>query len=458
MTRRPAPVSPPVCLTIATSDSGGGAGIQADLKTMEACGAFGTSVVCATTAQNTRGVNSIHVLPTEEIDAQYEAIATDFDLGGVKTGMLATGEVVERVTEYARDLDAPLVVDPVMVAASGDRLLESDAEAAYEALIAEATLVTPNADECAVLTGTEPTDEASAREVGEELVGLGADAALVKGGHVPTDDEMVRDILVTADGHETFEQPRVESEATHGSGCTLSSAITAHLARGDSLDGAVEAGLSLMARAIRYPLDVGEGPGAVHHLADLRERAAREPTAEAVANCVEHLVERDVSPLVPEVGMNVVGATPYAEAPTETAAVEGRITRTLSGIQPNRGVRFGASSHVARFLLAAREFHSEYRFAANCRFDDRIEAALADLDWAVGEYDRSEEPETVKTREGNTMGWGTRRAFETSDGTPVAIVDRGEVGKEAMTKLLAEDGETLAERLTALCDALESAE
>jgi hydroxymethylpyrimidine kinase / phosphomethylpyrimidine kinase / thiamine-phosphate diphosphorylase len=456
MTRRPAPVSPPVCLTIATSDSGGGAGIQADLKTMEACGAFGTSVVCATTAQNTQGVESVHVLPTEEIDAQYEAITTDFDLAGVKTGMLATGEVVARVTEYARDLDAPLVVDPVMVAASGDRLLESGGEAAYEDLVAEATLVTPNADECAVLTGTEPTDEASAREVGEELVEMGADAALVKGGHVPTDDETVRDILVTADKHETFEHPRVESEATHGSGCTLSSAVAARLAHGDPLDAAVEAGLSLMARAIRYPLDVGGGPGAVHHLADLRDRAAREPTAEAVANCVAALVERDVSPIVPEVGMNVVGATPYAETPDETAAVEGRITRTLSGIQPNRGVRFGASSHVARFLLAAREFHSEYRFAANCRFDDRIEAALDDLDWEVGEYDRSEEPEAVKTREGSTMGWGTRRAFETGDGTPVAIVDRGEVGTEAMTKLLAEDGETLAERLTVLCDALES--
>ena len=453
MTRRAASVSPPVCLTIATSDSGGGAGIQADLKTMEACGTFGTSVVCATTAQNTRGVVSTHVLPVEEIDAQYEAVSSDFDFAGIKTGMLATAEVVERITEYARNLDMPLVVDPVMVAASGDRLLEPPGETAYEDLIAEATLVTPNADECAVLTGIEPTDEASAHEAGENLVRMGADAALIKGGHVTTEDGTVRDILITADESEMFEHERIETDATHGSGCTLSSAITASLAHGNALDGAVEAGLSLMERAIRYPLDVGEGAGAVHHLADIRSRATREPTAEVIASCVEALVERDISPIVPEVGMNVVGTTLYAEIPEETAAVEGRITRTLSGIQPNRGVRFGASSHVARFLLAAREFEPDYRFAVNCKFDDRVAASLNDLDWPIVEYNRDEEPENVKAHEENTMSWGTRRAFERNGIIPVAVIDRGEVGKEAMTKLLAEDGETLVERLTTLCDA-----
>ncbi|EMA43349.1 bifunctional hydroxymethylpyrimidine kinase/phosphomethylpyrimidine kinase [Halococcus saccharolyticus] len=454
MTREPAPVSRPVGLTIASSDSGGGAGIQADLKTMEACGAFGTSVIVATTAQNTRGVDSVHVLPIDEIDAQYAAITTDFDLGGVKTGMLATADVVETVTGYARDLDAPLVVDPVMVAASGDRLLEPEGENAYEDLVGEAALVTPNADECAVLTGTEPEDEVSAREAGEQLVEMGADAALIKGGHVPGETAM--DVLVTGDGATVYEHPRVETDATHGSGCTLASAITARLAHDDTLDAAVEDGLALMERAIRYPLDVGKGPGAVHHYADLRNRAAREPTAETVAGVVEALVERDVSPLVPEVGMNVVGATPYAERVNETAAVEGRITRTLSGVNPNRGVRFGASSHVARFLLAAREFDSELRFAVNCRFDDDVEASLDALDWSVAKYDRSEEPEQVKAADEGTMGWGARQAFDRSE-TPAAVIDRGEVGKEAIVKLVAANGETLTERALSLLDVLENA-
>ncbi|MFD1633596.1 bifunctional hydroxymethylpyrimidine kinase/phosphomethylpyrimidine kinase [Haloplanus ruber] len=458
MTRRRAPVSPPVALTIAGSDSGGGAGIQADLKTMEAHGVFGTSVVTAVTAQNTVGVERSHVLPAEEIRAQYDAVAGDFDLGAVKTGMLATDSVIDLVAEQVGNADAPVVVDPVMVAASGDRLLDPDAEAAYESLVAEATLVTPNADEAAVLTGTEPTDREGAREAGETLVSMGADAALVKGGHVG-DGGAVTDTLVSTlpDGEPTvrrFEHPRIDTDATHGSGCTLSSAVAAHLAHGETLDYAVEAATAFMERAIRYGLAVGEGPGAVHHLAALREAADRHRTMTDVAEVVEAFVDRDVSRLIPEVGMNVVGATEYAEAVGETAAVEGRITRTLSGAAPNRGVRLGASSHVARFLLAAREFDPDLRFAVNCRFDDAVEAATSELDGPVTAYDRDAEPDEAS----GTMGWGARRAFgavDADDPTPAAVLDRGAVGKEAIVKVVAETPERLGERVFTLLDAVE---
>ena len=147
---------------------------------------------------------------------------------------------------------------------------------------------------------------------------------------------------------------------------------------------------------------------------------------------------------------------PYSESTGEVAAVEGRITRTLTGVTPNRGVRFGASSHVARFLLAAREVDPALRFAANCRFGDDVEVALADLGWTVAEYDRDAQPEAVAAEEGSTMGWGARRALGDVDGTPEAVVDRGSVGKEAVTKLLADDHVTLADRALALLDALEA--
>ncbi|WP_136716478.1 bifunctional hydroxymethylpyrimidine kinase/phosphomethylpyrimidine kinase [Halorientalis salina] len=452
MTRRPVPDRPPVALTIAGSDSGGGAGVQADVKTMEACGAFGTNAITSVTAQNTRGVESTHHLPTSEIRAQIEAVLDDFDVRAVKTGMLATGEIVDLVCEYADRLPA-LVVDPVMVAASGDRLLDPAAEDAYEDLVAEATLVTPNADEAAVLTGIDPDDEDDCRAAGEALVETGADGALVKGGHVPGDE--VVDVLVTDDTVETFRHPRVDTEATHGSGCTLSSAIAARLAAGEALPEAVGAGVDLLSRAVRYPLDVGEGPGSVHHLVEVRNDAARNATAEAVAGVVEQFVDWDVTRLVPEVGMNVVGATPYAETPGETVAVEGRIAKTLSGVAPNRGVRFGASSHVARFLLATREFDGDLRFAVNCRFDDGVEAALGALDGPVAEYDRSAEPDAVKAEEGSTMQWGARQAFETAEGRPVAVIDRGEVGKEAIVKLLATDAGALVERVWTVLEELE---
>jgi hydroxymethylpyrimidine/phosphomethylpyrimidine kinase len=461
-TRAPAPVEKPVVLTIAGSDSGGGAGIQADLKTIEAMGGFGTSAVTAVTAQNTTGVESSHVLPVEELEAQVDAVVSDVDIRAVKTGMLATAEIVGTVAAYAADFECPVVVDPVMVAESGDRLLTEDAEDAYEELIAEATLVTPNAAEAAVLTGVDTrgsghADEAGARLAGQRLLAMGADAALVTGGHVPGAE--VLDVLVTPETIEAARHPRIDTDATHGSGCTLSSAVAARLAHGEPLVDAVGRSVAFMERAVRYHHDVGRGPGAVHHLVALRNEANRDRTAEAVRGVVDRLVAENVRPLVPEVGTNVVGATPYAEEPGETAAVEGRIAKTLDGVKPNLGVRFGASSHVARFLLSAREFHPDLRFAVNCRFDDDVERALDSLEWRVAEYDRGAEPDAVKEREGSTMQWAAGQAFGGDDpggsGPPVAVVDRGEVGKEAMTKLVAETHGTLEERVLDLLNALE---
>ena len=448
MSREPAPVTPPVVCTIAGSDSGGGAGVQADLKTVEAGGGFGTSVVTSVTAQNTTGVASTHVLSVEEVEAQAAAVVEDFDVAAVKTGMLATTPVVELVTDRVAGLDCPAVVDPVMVAASGDRLLEPQAEDAYAGLVAESTLVAPNVDEAEVLTGREVTDPESAAAAGEDLVDIGADAALVKGGHLEGED--VVDVLVTGDTVETLRHARVDTAATHGSGCTLSSAVATRLAHGDDLATAVQEGVDLLARAVRYNLDVGEGPGAVHHTVGIRGQAARQPTAEHVEQVLRALRERDISSVVPEVGMDVVGATPYAETEGECAAVEGRVTRTLDGVAAPRGVRFGASTTVAGALLAAREVDAALRFAANCRYDEGVEAALADLDGPVVEFDREEhvnDSGVVVTRQ------GVRAAVTGTSGTPVAAVGEGGP-KEPLVTLFATDTGTLVDRVTMLVEAV----
>ncbi len=447
--RRPAPVDIPQVMTIAGSDSGGGAGIQADLKTMEALDTFATSVITSVTAQNSVGVESIHPVPLTEIDAQFEAVRTDFDLRAIKTGMLGVEPVVQAVTTYAAETDVPFVVDPVMVAASGDRLLDHDAEAAYQELIAESAVVTPNADEAELLTGIEIEDSSSMRTAGRALVDTGAEAALVKGGHVG-DDHVVRDVIVTRNDVITLEHARVNTNATHGTGCTLSSAIAARLAHGDDTREAIESGVAFMDRTVRYPLDVGEGPGTVHHLANLRDRSARQPTQETVESVVQQLISADVSSIVPEVGMNVVGATPYAERPEETVAVEGRIARTMDGVRTTRGTRFGASSHVARFLLSAREHDPGIRFAANLRFTDAVEAALKRIDAPVVEIDRSNEPHPDS--EGSTMGWAATRAFEQATTTPAVVFDRGDVGKEPITRLLATDAAELTGRALSIAE------
>ncbi|WP_254536879.1 bifunctional hydroxymethylpyrimidine kinase/phosphomethylpyrimidine kinase [Halomarina litorea] len=453
--RQPAPVSRPVVLTVAGSDSGGGAGIQADLKTIEAGGGFGTSVVTAVTAQHTRGVESSFVLPLDEIEAQLDAVLGDFDVRAVKTGMLATGEVVEAVTDRARELDAPLVVDPVMVATSGDRLLAEAAERAYEELVGEATVVTPNADEAAVLTGVDVEDESSAREAGEALREMGAEYALVKGGHVDSGDEVI-DTLVGPEGRETFTHARVDTDATHGSGCTLSSAIATHLAHDEAPAAAVGDATWFMERAVRYHHDVGQGPGAVHHLVALRERADRQPTQEAVEELVRAFVDADVGPLVPEVGTNVVGAGAYAESGDEVVAVEGRIARTLSGVEPTRGTRFGASSHVGQFLLGAREVDPELRFAVNLRFDDRVERALDGVPWPVATADGGSEGDEADEEEGERGEFtAARRTLTAASRTPRAVVNPARVGYEPTTLVLAREADVLRERTLTLLDRLE---
>jgi hydroxymethylpyrimidine/phosphomethylpyrimidine kinase len=445
--RRPAADARPVALTVAGSDSGGGAGIQADLATMGAHGAWGTSAVTSVTAQHTRGVDSTHVLPPGEVAAQVDAVFDDLDVRAAKTGMLATAPVVETVHERLAARDVPVVVDPVMVATSGDRLLDREAESAYEALVGDATLVTPNADEAAVLTGVEPTDVESARDAAAGLRALGADAALVKGGHLDTDG--VVDVLATGDGVTVLEHPRIRDAATHGSGCTLSAAVAANLARGDDLSAAVESAVEFVARAIRYHADVGEEGAVNHHVAVRNEAAARETIA-GVERVVDDLATADASALVPEVGTNVVGALPYAESVAETVAVDGRLASVHDGVRATGGVRFAASSHVARFLLSAREYDPTLRFACNCRFDGTVADAVAELGWPTATYDRAEEPEDA-----STMDWAGRSTFGAAEETPVAVLDHGAHGKEPMCKLVAPDAGTLSERVLELLAAVE---
>jgi hydroxymethylpyrimidine/phosphomethylpyrimidine kinase len=264
--------SPPVALTIAGSDSGGGAGIQADLKTFAAHHVFGTSAITAITAQNTVGVHAIEVLPTQMVRAQVNAVASDFMVRGVKTGMLATAEIVSEVADLIAEREwSRVVVDPVMVAASGDRLVAPDAVYAYrEDLLQRAYLVTPNIPETeALCDGAIDTVEDMVKAARELYHRTGA-FALVKGGHRQGEDSL--DILF--DGLEifTFVAKRVESPNVHGTGCTLSSAICANLVRGMGLHDSIREAKLYVTAAIRGGSDwaLGRGSGPLDHFVQVR--------------------------------------------------------------------------------------------------------------------------------------------------------------------------------------------
>jgi hydroxymethylpyrimidine/phosphomethylpyrimidine kinase len=257
----------PVVLSIAGSDSGGGAGIQADLKTFEAFGVFGTTALTAVTVQNTLGVTGVHPIPLDIVSAQIGAVAADLHPAAVKTGMLGSPDLVTVVAEAirARSL-ANYVLDPVMVATSGDRLLDRSAERTIlEKLLPLAALVTPNLHEAEILVGFPVRDVAQMRDAAAALVTAGARAALVKGGHLPG-HELV-DILFDGSDWKEWRRPRIESTSTHGTGCTLSAAIAAGLALGEPLLRAVEDGLVYVNHAIATAPGLGSGHGPLNHRA-----------------------------------------------------------------------------------------------------------------------------------------------------------------------------------------------
>ena len=254
----------PRVMTIAGSDSGGGAGIQADLKTFAALGVYGTSVITALTAQNTVAVTAVHEIPVEMVAAQIEAVISDIGADAVKTGMLSSGAIIDTV---ARELNHfrvdRLVVDPVMVAKSGDRLLMEDAvDAMRRSLLPSATVVTPNIPEAETLAEMKIDSGDDARRAAERIVSIGAKAVVIKGGHLvgpPVD--------LFYDGREfrEFTAPRIESRNTHGTGCTFASAIAAGLAKGMELVDAVAAAKEYVTEAIRRSFDVGHGHGPLNH-------------------------------------------------------------------------------------------------------------------------------------------------------------------------------------------------
>ncbi|HSS77817.1 MAG TPA: bifunctional hydroxymethylpyrimidine kinase/phosphomethylpyrimidine kinase [Thermoanaerobaculia bacterium] len=259
-------------LTIAGSDSGGGAGIQADLKTFAAHGGYGLSVVTALTAQNTREVRAVWEVPAGMVAAQIDAVLEDIGADAVKIGMLANAALIRIVAERLRAHlagagvpNVPIVLDPVMVAKSGDRLLREDAVEALKAeLLPLATVVTPNVPELEVLTGLPAGDEDERTRAAASLAALGP-AVLAKGGHAEGDE--VIDLLIAEGRVQRFIHPRLQTRATHGTGCTLSSAIAARLGAGETLPRAVEGAIEYLqgAMAAAYPLGSGNGHGPVDH-------------------------------------------------------------------------------------------------------------------------------------------------------------------------------------------------
>jgi len=411
-------------LTIAGSDSGGGAGIQADLKSFAAIGVHGTSVVTCVTAQNTRSVDSIFPLPQTEVRAQLRAVLRDFDVRGAKAGMLYSADIVRAVANELAGTKFPVVVDPVMVATVGASLERGDFAAALARhLLPRAALVTPNRYEAGRLSRLRVRTLADARIAAKAIAKLGPAAVLVKGGHFK--GELVD--LLYRDGEFTEYHGYRHPADLHGSGCTLAASIAGYLASGLDLVPAVERARQRVALGFLTGYRPGKGVGVInsHATVDRYEvlRAVQDG-AEAAARAI---------PLdwVPEVGINLGYALPAAASPEDVCALEGRIIRVRDRLQATGNAAFGASRHVARIILTAMRFDPRFRSAINLKYKEKNLSRLKKIGFAVGTFERGMQPEGT-----STMEWGTEHAIRRLGRVPDVIADRGDVGKEAMVRIL----------------------
>lgn len=421
-----------VALSIAGSDSGAGAGIQADLKTFSALGVYGCTAITALTAQNTKKVAQIHEVPADVVEEQVKSVMADLPPAAIKVGMVYSQQVIDAVAKSLKHARVPVVLDPILAAGTGAKLLQDDAlDSFVSRLMPLATLVTPNRMEAEKLSGVRIRSEGDGVEAAKRLKALGAKNVIVKGGHF--DKKTVTDVLLLGHNGKVTEitNPRVDIKESHGSGCNFSAAATAYLARGLALEEACRMANEYVHDAIKNAVMVGKGLPVTNPLSEIYRDAMRHRALAELQAAVDRLVSFEgFYRLIPETQTNFAYALPDATSHFEVAAVRGRIARAgNSAVQVSR-VEFGASRHMASAVLAYMSVRPAARAVINIRLDPEILAACKSI-FKVSSYDRSREPRDIKRKEGSTISWGTKAALAKNPGAE-AIYHEGDIGKEPM--------------------------
>jgi hydroxymethylpyrimidine/phosphomethylpyrimidine kinase len=381
---------------------------------------------------------AIEDLKPEIIRKQIRAVAEDFAIDAGKTGMLHTEEIIKTVSSEISKHEFPLVVDPVMIAKSGAQLLRPEAVSALKTyLLPKATVITPNKPEAEELTDMKIKSSKDIENAAKRISSMGSRAVVIKGGHLEGKESV--DLLYYEGTFRTFKGPRLDVNTTHGTGCSFSAAITAGLARKMDIPAAVQKAKEIVTYGIRFGLNVGKGYGPVNPMAYLYRESARYAVLmnlEKAKDLIETAPE--IAALVPEVGMNVAMAIPYAENVNDIAAIEGRIVRTTDGAKAVGNARFGCSSHLAKYILEIIKHDEKKRAAINLKFSDTALEILKSRNMVVSSYDRKKEPEKIKKIEGMTIPWGVKEAMKKVKKSPDAIYHRGDIGKEPMIVVFGE--------------------
>ncbi|MCZ6541200.1 MAG: bifunctional hydroxymethylpyrimidine kinase/phosphomethylpyrimidine kinase [Nitrospinae bacterium] len=425
-------------LTIAGSDPSGGAGIQADIKTISAHELFATSVITSITAQNSKGVQATFDLSLEEVEAQLKAVLEDAKPAAVKTGMLGNEALVECVARRLKKARIKnLVVDPVIKSSSGRTLLSKKGVTALkEKLLPLALLVTPNLPEAEILSGVRIARPQDRLKAAKAICKLGVRNVLIKGGHSKKNAD---DFYYDGKRVEVFEGKRIGKGDWHGTGCVLSAAIASGLVLGLSLSAAIQRAKGWVTAGITGGVGTGNGSGSVNPMAYVFASQKRFQVIQGLSAAVEMLKQNRIGMLIPEVQSNIGVGLPDALGTEDVAAIPGRIVKNGNDIFTVAAPQFGASQHVAKIVLTAMQFDPTIRAVMNIKFTDPILKACRKLKFKIASFDRAKEPKNVKQQEGSSLEWGTHKAITDCGTVPDIIYDLGGQGKEEMIRVLACD-------------------
>ena len=431
-------------LTIAGSDSSGGAGIQADLKTFAAHRLTGLSVIASVTSQNSGGVRGRHDLPPEVVEEQLRAAFADGRPQAVKTGMLGNDVIVEAVARLLKKNRVKnLVIDPVIRSTGGKVLLsKKGVQAIKEKLFPLAILVTPNIPEAEEISGVKIRKASDRLRVAKEILKTGVKNVLITGGHLKGPPE---DFFFDGKRSRVFTAERIPAHGLHGTGCVLSAAIASALAEGKDLATAIGQARKFIQEAIAVAAT--QGPGAIEPLASLYKTSERYDLVGRVSAAVEKLQEMRIGHLVPEVQSNIGVGISGARRPDDVIAFPGRIIRRGDDIVTVAPPSFGASRHVAKIVLTIMRSDPSRRAVMNIKFSSSILDACRRLKFKIASFRRQDEPPKVKQMEGSSLEWGTDKAIREFGGVPDIIYDLGGQGKEEMVRVIAEDIESLVEMI-----------
>ncbi|MCG2758528.1 MAG: bifunctional hydroxymethylpyrimidine kinase/phosphomethylpyrimidine kinase, partial [Desulfobacteraceae bacterium] len=423
--------------------------------TITVLGGFGMSVITALTAQNTLGVQGVYEVPEDFVEKQFDSVATDIGIDAAKTGMLSNSRIIRTVAKKLRQYGInKLVVDPVMVAKGGAQLISNEAKKSLkEELLPLALVITPNIPEAEELAKIKISSVDDMKKAAEIIYGSGAKNVVIKGGHLAGDPV---DILYDGKNFHEFTSERINTKNTHGTGCTFSAAIATKLAEGKSVFEAVKTAKEYTTIAIRFSLNIGGGHGSTNHMAHVLQESERYNCIQKLKSALKRLNAEKCGNIIPEVQSNLGYALPYACKAEDIAAIPGRIIRIGEDTRTLCDPSFGASRHIASIILSTMKYNVDYRCAMNIRFSEDIISICMSLGFDVDNFDRSDEPDDTKSKEGYSLKWGIDSVLSKKNSIPDIIFDRGDLGKEPMIRVLGKNPSDVVDKVISISKELKT--